>query len=71
VPTCQAINYDNYGSDKSLTLKLTAGDSCQLIFPSGPGSSQVAELDLTFTYGSPIQVNAVDCPFGTTTSCNS
>lgn len=28
-------------------------------------------MDLTFTYGSPIQVNAIDCPYGTTTSCNS
>lgn len=28
-------------------------------------------MDLTLTYGSPIQANAVDCPYGTTTSCNS
>lgn len=50
---------------------MPAADSCQLNFPSGPGSNQVAEVDLTFTYGSPIQANAVDCPYGTTTSCNS
>lgn len=31
----------------------------------------MAQVDLTLTYQSPIQANAVDCPYGTTTSCNS
>jgi len=41
---------------------IPAGQSCQLSFPSGPGSFQVAQVDLSITYGAPIQANIVDCP---------
>ena len=71
VPNCQTSGYSNYGQDQSQLFMVPAGQSCQLSFPSGPGSLKVSEVQLSITYGPPIQANAVDCPLGTTTSCNS
>jgi hypothetical protein len=54
VPNCQTAGYSSYGQDQSQSFIIPAGQSCQLSFPSGPGSFQVAQVDLSITYGAPI-----------------
>lgn len=42
-----------------------------MIYPSGPGSTYVERVDLKFTFASPVNVIAYDCPAATPDVCSS